>query len=232
MRKRLGLIFMIAALASLLMCVPVLADGTITAPAAAGIYNITAADGYRSSITLTPLTASGDAAITAATATIGGKAYADFYADAVRVKVDYAGATSGNYYLILALNDTATPTANNIGYIDQTTATGASVSFTVYPESLVSGKTYYIYLSGTDGTALTQIASFSYYAPYTLGDVDNDGKFTATDALYSLQMAVGKGTWTDNQKLAANVDNDTKITATDALYILQRAVGNRSSFGD
>ena len=59
-----------------------------------------------------------------------------------------------------------------------------------------------------------------------LGDVNGDGKITATDALLALQKAVGKtdlgsgvGWW------AANADGNEVINATDALLILQKSVG-------
>lgn len=213
-----------------LFLVSAIALMSVTALAAdgGGIYNVQLVEGYKDTVTVTPQTTEGTA--TASPVTVDNTTYNDFYEGAVKVEVTYSRVTSGKYYLVLALNDgTAVPTASNIVYIDQDTG---KAEFTVYPSSLESGKTYGIYLSSNDGTlsSLTKVASFQYYMPYTLGDINDDGKFTATDALFTLQMAVGKGTWTDNQRLAANVNKDAKITATDSLYILQRAVGRIDSF--
>ncbi len=141
-------------------------------------------------------------------------------------------STTGAQYLVLALSDaTAIPTENNIVYIDQTAATDSTVTFTVYPSNLVNGTTYHIYItSDTDSkySVMTEVATFKCSVDdvtYTLGDIDNDGDFNATDARFTLQMAVGKGSWTESQRLAADVDHDNNINATDARLILQAAVG-------
>ena len=58
-----------------------------------------------------------------------------------------------------------------------------------------------------------------------LGDVDQNGKVEANDALLTLQAATGKITLNASQQKSANVDSDNKITANDALMILQSATG-------
>ena len=68
-------------------------------------------------------------------------------------------------------------------------------------------------------------APSSYY-----GDVDNNGKIEASDALMALQAYVKSRTLTDEQFTRADVDADGSVTASDALYILQFAVGLRTSF--
>ncbi len=58
--------------------------------------------------------------------------------------------------------------------------------------------------------------------PY--GDVNNDGKIDAKDALEVLKAAVGKGELTPSQQVLAELNADGQINAKDALLILKRAV--------
>ena len=67
-------------------------------------------------------------------------------------------------------------------------------------------------------------------APYTLGDVNNDGMWNTTDAMSVLRYAVGLEELTATQLLAANVNGDSYINSTDALFILQYGVGIRTSW--
>lgn len=61
-----------------------------------------------------------------------------------------------------------------------------------------------------------------------LGDVNADGKITAVDARYALQVASGTRTlWGDIDKAFADANKDGQITAVDARYILQAASGVR-----
>ena len=132
--------------------------------------------------------------------------------------------------MLLLEGDSKVPTSGNIQYIDQMSVTGGKATFTLKPRALTTGK-YYIYISTSD-KALEPIALFEYgpQPAYTMGDIDGDGEFTATDALYALQMAVGLGNWSTNQELAARVCGDAFVSASDALKILQRAVGLITSF--
>lgn len=213
---------LILALAVLCLCLCASA-----AEATSGIYNVTNSVG----ITMTPQDASGND-VAAATAPAG--LTGSFYPGAVRVKMTYPSAVSGAQYLVLALNDgTKIPTETNVAYIDQTSGT---VTFDIYPSKLENEKTYDIYLSsdaaGSDG--LTKVGSFQYYAPYTLGDVNDDGRITPDDALYALQIYAGiknQGQeWTENQKLAADVNKNGSVTPDDALRILQRYAGQITEF--
>lgn len=178
---------------------------------------------------LTPKTAAG-AAITEK----DGK-----YENAVKFDVNATG-TKGSQYLLLVLRDQDVPTEQNIVYINQAAAgENGKLAFTgsdaAYPMTMTSG-TYYVYLvgNGKEFSASAPAASFTYEAGYTLGDVDGDGKWTANDALYTLQIAVNKTTLkvdnvdvpvTDAMRAAANADKDKYVTANDALLILQKAVG-------
>lgn len=195
----------------------------------AGIYDLTIESGFSSAVTVTPQTGSG-AAVEATTVTMDGTQVSGFYPNAERLQVTYTGGEVSAQYLILGLSDeSGVPTQGNIVYIDQVGAETGTVTFNLYPSRLEPGKTYEIYLSSSASTGITtftKIASFQYYVPYTLGDVDGDGELSASDALNALQIAVddARYTWTTNQRLAAEVDGDGEPTATDALFILQHAV--------
>ena len=202
-------------------------------PEKAGLYAVTGSTG----VTLTPkLPGKDGATVSGVSATIGGKSET-FYEGAEQVEVTISGVTAGKYYMFFALTqETTTPPEGAIKFVDQATASG-TVSCKVYPMDLSAGQTYYIYVSSNEEsglTALTKVGSFTYYEPYTLGDVDDDGYWTANDALYTLQIAVNRDTLTidgesvavtDTMRKAADTDKDTYITATDALLILQKAVG-------
>ena len=210
----------------MLLLTAVLAAGLcVTAFAASdpGMKNVTVASGFTSTVQVTPQTATG----TAVTPVDG------FYANAEKMAVKYTGANAGSFYLVLALSDSSgVPTEDNMVYIDQDSATSNSVSFTVFPSELVSGTTYCLYLSSNssgDISGLTQVASFQYYADesYKLGDVDESGALSATDALWTLQAVAGNRSLSSNQFLAADADKSGSLSATDALYILQAVAGNR-----
>lgn len=62
-----------------------------------------------------------------------------------------------------------------------------------------------------------------------MGDVNNDGKIDAKDALIVLKISVGKYTANDVEKTAADVNQDQKIDAKDALEILKYAVKKPSA---
>ena len=65
---------------------------------------------------------------------------------------------------------------------------------------------------------------------YTLGDVNEDGKIDAKDALDVLKASVGKLTLTETQALAAEVDGKEGINANDALQILKYSVKKITKF--
>lgn len=70
----------------------------------------------------------------------------------------------------------------------------------------------------TDTEAPTETA-----IAYELGDVDDNGKVDATDALLVLKHAAKLSKLDDIQKLSADVTKDDRIDATDALMILKYA---------
>ncbi len=223
MKKIRGILILMLTLAALAV------TAYAAAPTQSGVYGDWAAAGY----TLTVKDAAGTP-IDAQTATVGDKDQ-NFYPEAVRFTL--TTPSLAGQQLVLALEgDSDLPTEKNIRYIDQKPASG-SVVFEIYPSDLKAG-TYSVCIVGEDGK-LKKVAGFGYYQAYRLGDIDNDGYWTANDALYALQIAVNKTTLrinnadvpvTELMRLAANVDvklpgGDQYVTANDALLILQKAVG-------
>lgn len=194
---------LLAGVFTVLLCVSALAAGE-------GMYAVSAG--------LTPDVA------TTETVTINDKEEI-LYVGAEKVTLTYESAMAGKYYLVLALNDgSTTPTVSNIAYIDQDTATGETVSFTVYPNKLENGKTYTVYLSSNDGTltTLTEQGSFSYYVPYKLGDADLSGEVDAYDATVVLRhVAKIQYITTPNALLAADANRSGDVDADDATRILR-----------
>lgn len=117
-------------------------------------------------------------------------------------------SASGTTVLNLGLNLIATGTsANN------------KLSFTIYPDGWKSGN-YHIYLADSTGTR-GEVMQLTWYTPYIKGDVDDDKKVTASDALDVLKIVADIITPTKIQRLAADVDGEPGITASDALDILK-----------
>lgn len=208
MRKFLRILLLTAVLAGAL-CVSALA----AEPTEAGVYGMTTETG----ITVTPQTAEGKA-IDASTQ----GDYSDYYAGAVKFGVEATGLTAGSQYLLLMVSGDGAPGADNIVYIDQQAAdANGTVAFTAYPQALGKGS-YRIFLLGGDQTLNSgPAASFQAYVPYTLGDVDNNGKIQAVDALAVLRHVAKIETLDDTASLAADVDCDGKVKAVDALAILR-----------
>ncbi len=209
MRKFLRILLLTAVLAGAL-CVSALA----AEPTEAGVYGMTTETG----ITVTPQKADG----TAIDASTQGD-YSGYYAGAVKFGVEATGLTAGSQYLLLMVSGDGAPGADNIVYIDQQAAdANGTVAFTAYPQALDKGS-YRIFLLGGEQTLSSGglAVSFQAYVPYTLGDVDNNGKIQAVDALAVLRHVAKIETLDDTASLAADVDCDGKIKAVDALAILR-----------
>lgn len=210
MRKFRRILLLTAVLAGAL-CVSALA----AEPTEAGVYGMTTETG----ITVTPQTADG----TEITKEDLGGDYSDYYAGAVKFGVEATGLTAGSQYLLLMVSGDGAPGADNIVYIDQQAAdANGTVAFTAYPQALDKGS-YRIFLLGGEQTLSSGglAVSFQAYVPYTLGDVDNNGKIQAVDALAVLRHVAKIETLDDTASLAADVDCDGKIKAVDALAILR-----------
>ncbi len=152
--------------------------------------------------------------------------------------------SAGKEILVFVLNDNSeniVPTADNIVYIDQSSAdeTGAA-SFLIFPSELTGGETYYIYLS-SDAEAgkfntLTQVGSFQYGSSgaagdVTYGDLDGDNNVTVLDAAFVVNAVAGIRELTDNEKTRADVDADGNVTVLDAAAIVNYIAGIRDSLG-
>ena len=210
MRKFLRILLLTAVLAGAL-CISALA----AEPTEAGVYGMTTETG----ITVTPQTADG----TEITKEDLGGDYSDYYAGAVKFGVEATGLTAGSQYLLLMVSGDGAPGADNIVYIDQQAAdANGTVAFTAYPQALDKGS-YRIFLLGGEQTLSSGglAVSFQAYVPYTLGDVDNNGKIQAVDALAVLRHVAKIETLDDTASLAADVDCDGKVKAVDALAILR-----------
>ena len=97
-------------------------------------------------------------------------------------------------------------------YLVDVNITGKSVGDTE-AEVVLSGKGY---------TCFGKIAVHVFLQ----GDVDFNGKITASDALLALQAAIGKKiSFTEQEKRAAKFDEEPEVGVTDALMILQYSVG-------
>ena len=175
--------------------------------------------------------------ITAQTAQLTEKT-APYYEGSVKLSVTCAvDAEDEDQFLVLLMdsNEEEIPLADDtIYYIDQTAGT---IQFTVYPILPKVETDMMLYITSNQEGFKTIKIPLAYdpgnkyeVAPFTLGDIDNDGEFTAADALYALQMSVGSGEWTSTEMAAANVDRDDAITAYDSLLILQRSVGAIEDF--
>ena len=221
MKKRSRLLLAGVVLAAALSIGALAADE----PVKGGIYNISG-----TGATLTPQTEDETAIPVGKDGNTEG-----YYANAVRMGVEATGLEKGKQYLLLVLSGEGAPTEGNIAYIDQAAAgADGSISFNAYPSALTTG-TYRVYIvGGSRAFSAGPAATFQVDQKYTLGDVDNDGYWTANDALYTLQIAVNKTTLrinnvdtpvTENMRLSADTDKDTYVTANDALLILQKAVG-------
>lgn len=219
MKKLLRSLLLAAVLCTALCVGALAADGD---PTVDGIYNLTGN-------TLTPQDANG----TAVSATNEGGAYSAFYEGAVKLSVDVSGLKTGEQYLLLIVKKgtSGALTGDSIYYIAQAAATDGKVAFTAYPKTMSSGS-YTVYLTGGGRTISSgaEVGSFDYYQAYTLGDVDNNGKINAIDAMMVLQYSVDKITLSNTQMLAANVSGDTKVNGIDAMMILQYSVEKISSF--
>lgn len=153
-----------------------------------------------------------------------------------KVLVRYTGGLkAGEQYLVLMLSDKAAdptnpdgskdviPTANNILYIDQKAAdSNGTIEFEVYPKSLSTGV---ILITGVDASGNPQkLVAAIIKAQYILGDVDDDGAISPTDAALVLRYAASLTVSAFNET-AADVDGAAGISATDAALILRVAAG-------
>ena len=137
------------------------------------------------------------------------------------------GAPGGVEYVMYEIPDsvsevTIIPKADNADFIYMDTE---------YSFGTVTDETYGVLtFASTDEHGVETPSSFKIYegkAPVSSGDVDADGKVTASDARLALRFAVGLENYAPGsaQFLACDVDKDKQVTASDARLILRAAVG-------
>lgn len=184
-----------------------------------GVYDLEVVSGY----TLTPLKSDGTAADRYSGQFDSG--VSTVYVGVEKFSLSFTG--SADQYVVFLLKDGTVPTESNIEYIDQ--SSGNSISFMVYPYELTTGN-YNVYVSSNGGNGTyTKVASFSATdsweeAPYTLGDVNSDGRITTYDASLVLQAVTGETTLTETQTQAGDLDGSGRLTTYDAAMILQIVV--------
>lgn len=206
-------------LALTLMTLPAMAAGSHST---LGVYELNVEGGYA----LTPLKADGSPADRYSGQFDGG--VSTVYEGAEKFTLSFTGSAD-QYVVFLLGNGGTVPTESNIEYIDQTGGM-TTISFTLFPYQMEVGE-YNVYVSSTGGS-YTKVASFSVTdsweeAPYTLGDVNMDGKINISDALLILQDIVGAVDLNEQQQQAANVDkSNASINVNDALKLLNYIVGN------
>ena len=217
--KKILSIGIVALLLVNLISVTALAD----ASADPGIYNVTVANAFQSTVSYEAQDANGNA-VTARAADLDGVPAAEFFANAVKLKVTISNVSDGGFYLILAQSDDSVPKESNIAYIDQATAAGGKVSFTVYPKSLSSGSTYYVYLSSST-SGREELLRFNYYQSYTLGDVNGENGIDLDDAIMIMRYLVDLEDLDETQKMAADVNHQNGVDLDDAVIIMRFLVG-------
>ena len=206
-------------LALTLLTLPAMAAGSHST---LGVYELNVESGYA----LTPLKADGSPADRYSGQFDGG--VSTVYEGAEKFTLSFTGSAD-QYVVFLLGNGGTVPTESNIEYIDQTGGM-TTISFTLFPYQMEVGE-YNVYVSSTGGS-YTKVASFSVAdsweeAPYTLGDVNMDGKINISDALLILQDIVGAVDLNEQQQQAANVDkSNASINVNDALKLLNYIVGN------
>lgn len=210
--KRLIMIALLVCALAVLLSVTAFAADKPTTP---GIYALTVNN--TSTTTVEAFTATGTTAIESTTVDISGDQI--YYAGAEKLTITLTGATAAQY-LILAQDDTGSPTESNIRYIDQVAPTDNTATFHVFPDKMENGKTYYIFIAGTGGVK-EQIASFKYYLPYRLGDVDGKNGVALNDAVLVLRYLAQLEEFSGVQRLAADVDGKNGVALNDAVMILR-----------
>lgn len=222
MKRLLRPLLLLAALTALLS-VSVFADSGV----GTGFFDIGRADG----VTITP---DGSGRIDVIWGDSAEGDTSTLYQDSEKLTVKLSGTEAGkHYFILLTTGDSVNPTEENMFYVDQQTATGATTTFTVFPkqglaESGEMTSANLFITSNADGFVTRKITlgyanNVPYVEPdYILGDVDLNKTVTVDDALETLQI-VGKlnNNPTETQLKAADVDKDGSVTVDDALGILK-----------
>jgi hypothetical protein len=118
------------------------------------------------------------------------------------------------------------------GVINQTAQeSAATTDHNLTLTGLVPGNSYLYFISGTDATGAILNAPVGSFATQELetdfgpGDVDNNGQVTISDAVLTLQNAVGLIPLSPQAMNAADVIKDGKVDVRDVTRILRVAMG-------
>ncbi len=149
------------------------------------------------------------------------------YYEVEKLQLSFSGSAS-QYMVYLLAGEDATPTEENLYYINQ--SAGGSVSFLIYPQDLASDGVYSIYLSSTTG-GYQKIATFEVVLSEIipeLGDVMVDGTVDIKDAILLQQSISGAVSLTQEQQGVANLwlASTSGIDLDDASYLLGYRAGN------
>lgn len=187
-----------------------------------GVTNVDVEGGY----TLTFQTAEGETA-SAYTGVVSGKAQT-VYDDVAKMELTFSGET-GAQYMVFLLENSLVPTQSSLRYINQTTG-ATETTFIIYPDTLQTATTYYIYISSTEDGYI-QVGSFDVVASwvegtYTLGDVNEDGAINSSDAVQILRYAAGLTSYIESDtEVVADINMDGSINSSDAVQVLRYAAG-------
>ncbi len=148
-------------------------------------------------------------------------------ANSDKLNVSFTGATNGAYYVVLLVEGSELPDdASKIYYINQVTASGTTVNFTVFPKEIDADKpTMTLFITSSTGGTVASV-SMGYCAGGTqhwmeggavlIGDVNGDGKVNAKDRQ---ELARHLAKWAEYATLtnpdAADIDRSGKVNAKD-----------------
>ena len=127
-------------------------------------------------------------------------------------------AVIGNEYVILVVRDKNAAdllAAENLLFIDQKTADSETLTFSFSLKDDVSDYDVLFTTNDKDDEKDDEKENV------VTGDVNGDGKLTASDARAALRMSAKLETYTPEQFAAADVNGDGKLTASDARIILR-----------
>lgn len=126
--------------------------------------------------------------------------------------------------------DDATPSKDNIYYLNQLVYTNGTVSFEIPSDAPIG---VYVLLMG--GSDLSSVARVTFGIEFDtegiiLGDVNNDSVFNTLDVIklkkYIAKDAVVVSRWTDRDTYAADFDKDGYANILDAV-LMREAIANR-----
>ena len=159
------------------------------------------------------------------------------YLNATGFQIEYGGATDGNAYLLLIMNDqTGVPTKDNLRYIDAADGAEQKAVFSANLGAMKNG-TYEVWITDdSKGGDVAKVASYEVYgngnigASRAIGDVNDEKGVNINDALDIINHVVGNHILTGEYLEAADVNNEKGVNINDALDIINYVVGNITAF--